>query len=121
MSEVIIMEKLVDMQLKTDKVLLAAQTRLEFLQQLPQWTVTDSDTVLRLVRSFLFKDFVSALTFANRVAVLAEQNNHHPALLVEWGKVTVSWWTHSLGGLHINDFIMAARTEGLSREKSPGA
>ena len=105
------MEKLVDMQLKTDKVLVDATLRTALMQQLAQWTVDDSDTDLRLVRQFSFKDFAGALAFANRVAQLAEENNHHPALLVEWGKVKVSWWTHSLGGLHINDFIMAARTE----------
>jgi len=44
---------------------------------------------------------------------LADAEDHHPTLLVEWGRVTVSWWTHSLGGLHRNDFVMAARTDRI--------
>ena len=50
---------------------------------------------------------------SNRVGALAEQEGHHPALLTEWGRVTVSWWTHAIGGLHRNDFILAARTDTL--------
>ncbi len=44
---------------------------------------------------------------------LAEIENHHPAILTEWGKVEVTWWTHSIDGLHDNDFILAARTDAL--------
>ena len=58
-------------------------------------------------------------TFANAIGGAAEEQGHHPALLVEWGKVTVSWWTHAIGGLHRNDFIMAARTDALY-EQAPG-
>ncbi|MDF3015185.1 MAG: pterin-4-alpha-carbinolamine dehydratase, partial [Thermomicrobiales bacterium] len=47
---------------------------------------------------------------------LAEEEGHHPALLTEWGKVTVSWWSHKIRGLHRNDFIMAAKTDALARE-----
>ncbi|MEJ2333871.1 MAG: 4a-hydroxytetrahydrobiopterin dehydratase, partial [Desulfobulbaceae bacterium] len=52
----------------------------------------------------------------NRVAALAEEENHHPAIVTEWGKVTVSWWSHIIKGLHLNDFIMAARTEELFKK-----
>ena len=55
--------------------------------------------------------FAQALAVTNRVGEQAEEEGHHPALLTEWGKVTVSWWTHKIGGLHQNDFIMAARTD----------
>ena len=72
------------------------------------YTVADS-----LTRQFKFKNFVQALAFANRVGDLAEQQDHHPAILVEWGRVTVSWWTHVIGGLHQNDFISAAKTDQL--------
>ncbi len=51
------------------------------------------------------------LAFTNKIGELAEEEGHHPALLTEWGKVTVSWWTHKIGGLHRNDFIMAARSD----------
>lgn len=49
-----------------------------------------------------------------RVGALAEAQGHHPALITEWGRVTVCWWTHKIGGLHRNDFIMAARTDTLA-------
>jgi len=60
-----------------------------------------------------------ALAFTNRVGALAEAEGHHPALLTEWGRVTVTWWTHKIRGLHRNDFIMAAKTDGLARSR-PG-
>ena len=107
------MEKLVEMQLNPDKSLLDAAQRTQLLKQLPQWVMFEGGAELQLVRQFKFGNFATALQFANRVAVLAEEKNHHPALLIEWGKVTVTWWTHSLGGLHINDFIMAAHTEKM--------
>lgn len=81
-----------------------------YLAQLPSWQVIEVDGVQRLTRTFAFTNFVHALAFTNRVGELAEQEGHHPALLTEWGKVTVTWWTHAIGGLHKNDFVMAART-----------
>jgi len=62
---------------------------------------------------FTIPNFVEALNFTNKVGALAESEGHHPALLTEWGKVTVTWWTHKIGGLHRNDFIMAAKTDQL--------
>ena len=50
-----------------------------------------------------------------RVGALAESEGHHPALLTEWGRTTVTWWTHKIRGLHRNDFIMAAKTDSLVR------
>lgn len=79
--------------------------------QVPDWRVLEVDGVKRLERAFKFKDFKQALAFTNRVGELAEQEDHHPALLTEWGKVTVTWWTHAVNGLHGNDFIMAAKTD----------
>ena len=60
-----------------------------------------------------FPVFASALAFTNQVGALAEAEGHHPAILTEWGRVTVSWWTHAIRGLHRNDFIMAAKTDAL--------
>ncbi len=81
--------------------------------QVPQWEVLESEGVQRLQRVFKLKNFAQALTFTNRVGAIAEEQDHHPALLTEWGKVTVTWWTHAVGGLHRNDFIMAAKTDQL--------
>ena len=84
------------------------------LQQVPEWQVHAVDNIKRLSRTYKFKNFVTALEFTNAVGELAEAAGHHPAILTEWGRVTVSWWTHKIKGLHKNDFIMAARTDTIS-------
>jgi len=83
------------------------------LPQVPGWEVVEAAGVKRLKRVYGFKNFAAALAFSNRVGEIAEAEGHHPAILTEWGKVTVSWWTHHIQGLHQNDFIMAARTDQL--------
>jgi 4a-hydroxytetrahydrobiopterin dehydratase len=83
------------------------------LPEVPGWRVAERDGVRRLERVFRFADFASALEFTVGVGGKAEEAGHHPALLTEWGKVTVGWWTHAIGGLHRNDFVMAARTDGV--------
>lgn len=83
------------------------------LQFLPHWHRPNRNGVQQLEREFTFKNFKQAWDFTNQVAELAEQEQHHPALLLEWGKVTVTWWTHGIKGLHHNDFVMAARTDQL--------
>jgi 4a-hydroxytetrahydrobiopterin dehydratase len=85
----------------------------ELLPQIPQWRVIEVDGEKRLERVFKFKDFAEALAFMNRVGDIAEEEDHHPMLVTEYGRVTVTWWTHIIGGLHQNDFIMAARTDQL--------
>lgn len=82
----------------------------------PGWAIVEREGIRRLERVFLFPDFAGALAFTNAVGAIAEAEGHHPALLTEWGRVTVTWWTHAVGGLHRNDFVMAARTDGLPRE-----
>lgn len=83
------------------------------IKELPDWAVVSEDGVLQLKRKFTFKNFKQAMAFSNRLADLAEKEGHHPAILTEWGKVTVSWWSHSIKGLHKNDFVMAAKTDTL--------
>ncbi len=83
----------------------------DFRQALPEWKVVDRNGMPALERTYLFKNFAQALAFTNRVGALAEQANHHPALLTEWGRVTVTWWTHAIRSLHRNDFILAARSD----------
>jgi 4a-hydroxytetrahydrobiopterin dehydratase len=84
-----------------------------YLEQVPQWRVVERDGIRRLERTFAFDDFASALAFTNRVGEAAEEQGHHPLLATTWGKVTVTWWTHAIRGLHENDFVMAAKTDGL--------
>jgi len=85
----------------------------ELKPQIPHWELSEREGVPRLERVYRFPDFSHAVAFSIRVALLAEAEGHHPALLTEWGRVTVSWWTHKIRGLHRNDFIMAARTDAL--------
>jgi 4a-hydroxytetrahydrobiopterin dehydratase len=85
------------------------------LAQIPDWVPEVRDNVMMLERVYKFKNFKQALAFANQVAELAEQEFHHPAILLEWGKVTVTWWTHAIRGLHKNDFICAAKTDQLTQ------
>lgn len=81
--------------------------------EIPDWKLVEEDGIPKLQRVFSFNDFAKALAFTNRVGELAESLGHHPALLTEWGRVTVTWWTHKIHGLHRNDFICAARTDQL--------
>lgn len=85
----------------------------EFMPQLPDWRIIERQGINQLEKVYQFPDFVKALAFTNQVGELAESENHHPAILTEWGRATVTWWTHKIKGLHRNDFIMAARTDKI--------
>jgi 4a-hydroxytetrahydrobiopterin dehydratase len=90
----------------------------ELCPQVAEWHVVQREGIKRLERVFGFRNFAEALAFTNMVGEQAEEEGHHPALLTEWGKVTVTWWTHKIGGLHRNDFVMAAKTDEISDERS---
>jgi 4a-hydroxytetrahydrobiopterin dehydratase len=85
--------------------------RKDFLQKHPEWHVEIVNEMPQLCRTFKFKNFLEALSFTNRVGALAEAEDHHPAILTEWGRVTVRWWTHKIRDLHRNDLIAAAKTD----------
>jgi 4a-hydroxytetrahydrobiopterin dehydratase len=85
----------------------------ELHPQISDWEIVDVDGMNRLRRVFSAEDFAQALEFTRKVGLLAEEEGHHPALLTEWGRTTVTWWTHKIKGLHRNDFIMAAKTDQL--------
>ena len=57
----------------------------------------------------MFKNFADAVKFSVKVAEVADEQDHHPKFIIEWGKVSIFWWTHSINGLHLNDFVMAAK------------
>ncbi|MCH7607212.1 MAG: 4a-hydroxytetrahydrobiopterin dehydratase [Chloroflexi bacterium] len=86
----------------------------ELKSQVPDWTVV-SDGMDKLERSYTFESFADALAFTGKVGAIAEEQGHHPQLTTEWGRTTVRWWTHVAGGLHRNDFIMAAKTDALAQ------
>ncbi|OIQ47593.1 MAG: 4a-hydroxytetrahydrobiopterin dehydratase [Gammaproteobacteria bacterium MedPE] len=85
----------------------------QLIKLIPDWTPIVVDDVMQLERVYKFKNFKLALEFTNKLGAIAEDEGHHPGILTEWGKVTVTWWSHSIKGLHRNDFIMAAKTEEL--------
>lgn len=77
----------------------------------PQWSVIDEH---HLAREYKFPDFARALQFVNRVGAVAEEQGHHPDILLAWGKVAITLWTHKIDGLTESDFIMAAKIDRLS-------
>lgn len=84
-------------------------------EQVPDWKVVEVDGEKRIQKEFSFPNFSAALDFTNRVGRMADEQDHHPAILTEWGKVTLSWWTHKIRGLHQNDFVMAAKSDQIYR------
>ena len=92
---------------------LKGKTLADVHRQLPEaahWKVVDEH---HLVRSYKFPDFKSALDFVNRVGALAEEQGHHPDILLGWGKVEITTWTHAVDGLTESDFILAAKIDRL--------
>lgn len=83
------------------------------LPQVPEWILEDDAKGIR--RDIKFRNFADAMRFANQVAGIAESEGHHPDLSVGWGYCTVRLQTHKIGGLHENDFIMAAKIDQLLR------
>ncbi len=86
----------------------------ELRPQIPEWTLIEREGIPRLERVFRFRNFADAVAFTNRIAALAEDEGHHPAILTEWGRVTVTLWTHKIRALHRNDFVMAAKIDSLT-------
>ena len=82
------------------------------------WAVKDVAGIKYLERVFKLKNFISALELTNKIGKIAESEDHHPLIILEWGRVTVQWWTHVVRGLHKNDFIMAAKTDELYHPSS---
>lgn len=87
----------------------------ELKPQIPGWNLIERDEVRYLRRSFQFMDFGGAMKFADEVGRVSESEGHHPQLVVEWGWVTITWWTHAIRDLHRNDFIMALKSAQLYR------
>jgi len=85
----------------------------ELMPQIPSWIVHEEDGLKRLVCSFAFSSYQDSLDFTNNIARLAEEEDHHPEIVLEWGNVTVSWWSHKIKGLHKNDFICASKTDDI--------
>jgi 4a-hydroxytetrahydrobiopterin dehydratase len=89
----------------------------QFLADAQGWKKYQKEEEPRLEKTFKFNDFNQAAAFTSEVAQIASEEDHHPVILTEWGKVTVTWWTHKIKGLHLNDFIMAAKTDQLYQKE----
>lgn len=81
----------------------------QYLCETPDWRVDGS----KIVREFTFKNFKDAMAFVNDVADIAEEQGHHPDIFIHWNKVRLELYTHKIGGLHENDFILAAKIDAL--------
>ena len=85
----------------------------EFLQTHQDWNLSTEVDFPQLKREYTFRNFADAQKFANLIGDLAEKEGHHPSILLEYGKVTVLWWSHKIKSLHINDFILSSKTEEI--------
>jgi 4a-hydroxytetrahydrobiopterin dehydratase len=85
------------------------------LSQLESWILESENNILKLRKSYKFKNFQSALDFANKVGGLAEDKGHHPKIDIEWGKTTLTWYTHSNGGLNKIDFNLAKLCDSITQ------
>ena len=100
-----------------DSPIVTDEEILELKPTIPDWELLEVDGINRLENSYSFGNFVDAMAFSIQVGIISEEEGHHPAILTEWGKVKISWWTHKIKGLHKNDFIMAAKTDQLLLDK----
>ena len=102
---------------RADAPVLSEQEIKELAPEIPSWIVHEEEGIKRLICSFAFSSYEDCVNFTNKVAKLAEEEDHHPEIVLEWGNVTVSWWSHKIKGLHKNDFICASKTDNLFREQ----
>ncbi|RJX71387.1 4a-hydroxytetrahydrobiopterin dehydratase [Vibrio sinensis] len=95
----------------SDATALDAEQQRALLTELTDWALVERDGIPQLEKVYRFKNFKLAWDFSNQVAQIAEEQFHHPTIVLEWGKVTITWWSHSIKGLHQNDFICAAKCD----------
>ncbi len=98
---------------------LSEEAARRYLLAVPRWSLVAGGD--RISRRFEFRDFVQAMEFVNRVAGLAETQGHHPDIAIHWNKVDLELWTHAIGGLHENDFILASKIDRLLDEPDTAA
>jgi 4a-hydroxytetrahydrobiopterin dehydratase len=99
---------------KIDAPLVSGDEVSVLLKEIEGWDVIN-EGVKKLKKEFSFSNYSDSVDFSNKVADMAEQEDHHPQIILEWGKVTVIWWSHKIKGLHKNDFICAAKTNNISK------
>ena len=100
---------------REDAPVLSEEEIQELLPKTPSWKIFEDEGIKKLICSYAFLNYKDSVDFTDKVAALAEKEDHHPEITLEWGKVTVIWWSHKIKGLHKNDFICAAKTDELSK------
>ena len=96
-----------------DAPLVSNEEKNQFMAELDNWQIISIEGIEQLHKVFKFDTYHDAMRFSQAVAVLADHEDHHPKIVLEWGKVEVFWWTHKIKGLHKNDFICAAKTDQI--------
>ena len=86
--------------------------QIDLLKELDGWIINNSD-ISKLIKEFKFDNYEQSIRFTNLIADLAEVQDHHPKITLEWGKVNLEWWSHKIKGLHMNDFICAAKSDEI--------
>lgn len=97
---------------ETGAPLVLEAEQIVLLKSIPKWKKTNSE-ISSLYREFKCSDYEQAVKFSNMIAELAEEEDHHPKIILEWGLVTLQWWSHKIKGLHMNDFICAAKSDEI--------
>ena len=82
----------------------------ELLKELEDWYI-EEDSINKLVKTYNFANYADSVSFTNKIADLAEAEDHHPKIVLEWSSVKLEWWSHKIKGLHLNDFICAAKSD----------
>jgi len=82
-----------------------------FMLQVEGWNLEEKDEHKQIFKKFKFKDFKGAMEFVNKVAGIAEEEGHHPNIFIRYNRVRLTNYTHAIGGLHENDFILAAKID----------
>ena len=80
------------------------------LKEIDNWDLIH-EGVKQLKKTFSFSSYKESLDFSNKVAKMADREGHHPTIILEWGKVTIFWWSHKIEGLHKKDFVCASKTD----------
>ena len=82
-----------------------------YMEMVSGWELKNRGDLLILSKNFEYSAYACGLNFVNDIVNISEENNHHPRIVFEYSTVIVQWWTHSINGLHRNDFVMAAKTD----------
>ena len=88
----------------------------DFLTTNSSWKLKTENRTEKLEKTFEFSNFVEAQKFANLVGELAEQEGHHPSILLEYGSTSINWWSQKIKGIHAKDLSLASKTDQLYKE-----